>query len=568
MSNQQLADQRQHTFVDRTDFRTARADLWPSVVIPREDIEAEVDRLAALPQPENGRRRSLIVHPRSEQPGLGLAPGIAVSLDVLLPGEETAPIRHNSSQVNFCIRGEGSATIDGTKIDYERLDVFCTPSMATYAHRNTGDDISVRLTYSNAALLEKLNVHFVDERPAVDEERESPTETTTERAEALDALFDDYFQIDEAGAWLMSYERLVNPRLQESKPLLWKWSTVKENLDKLTALGSAYQGRRLYLLYNPVSGRTNGTTHNFFATMCVRPANIVDVPHRHTAAAINYFFEGSGYSVVGGKTVEWKAGDLMLSAPGWAVHHHASHDNAVYELTIQDSPLHLAMDSLLWQENLRAKPILLGSHRGFDTNRTTQPEVPLVAESAAPTPIAGLPKVAGPIDAVALEAMPADVRELLEPRVLRLGYLGAFFSFMGHQPAALKAFYEYTDSLKSALSDEVAEAVALTVATRLGNDYERIQHERLAAKQGRSPEWIAAVEAGRLDEVALEEQLVCGLVTRLLDGHGHDSTEQLAAAVEILGQEATVAVLMLVGRFVAHGYISNALQLTPPAKVN
>lgn len=368
MSTQHVAGPHRQTFVDRTDFRSTRGELWPSVVIPREDIDAEVDRLAALPRPENGRRRSLIVHPKSEQPGLGLSPGIQVSLDVLLPGEETSPVRHNSSQVNFCIRGEGSATVDGTKIDYERLDVFCTPSMATYVHRNTGDDISVRLTYSNAALLEKLNVHYVDERPPADDETDDLA-PVTDRAEALDALFDDYFQIDEAGAWLMSYERLVNPPLQESKPLLWKWATVKENLDQLTALGSAYHGRRLYLLYNPVSGRTNGTTHSFFATMCVRPANIVDVPHRHTAAAINYFFEGSGYSVVGGKTVEWKAGDLMLSAPGWAVHHHASKDNAVYELTIQDSPLHLAMDSLLWQENLRTKPILLGSHRGFSTNR-------------------------------------------------------------------------------------------------------------------------------------------------------------------------------------------------------
>ena len=368
MPDQDIEGQRKLTFVDRSDYRTPRTALWPSVVIPREDIDAEIERLANLPQPENGRRRSLIVHPMSEQPGLGLAPGIQVSLDVLLPGEETTAIRHNSSQVNFCIRGAGSAVIDGTTIDYDTLDVFCTPSMATYVHRNTSDQISVRLTYSNAALLEKLNVHFVDENPS--SESAVADAPTTERAEALEALFDDYFQIDEAGAWLMSYEKLVNPPVQESKPLFWPWKTVKDNLDKLTALGAKYQGRRLYLLYNPASGRTNGTTHSFFATMCVRPANIVDVPHRHTAAAINYFFEGHGYSVVGGRTVEWKAGDLMLSAPGWAVHHHASKDTAVYELTIQDSPLHLGMDSLLWQENLRTKPILLGSHRGFQTNRT------------------------------------------------------------------------------------------------------------------------------------------------------------------------------------------------------
>jgi gentisate 1,2-dioxygenase len=360
--------QRKLTFIDRTDYRTTKPELWPSVVIPREDIEAETARLAALPRPVNGRRRALIVHPYAEEPGLGLAPGIQVSLDVLLPGEQTAPIRHNSSLVNFCISGGGTATIDGEQFTYGQFDVFCTPSMATYVHRNDTADISVRLTYSNTALLEKLNVHFVEENPA--EGVAVSDAPSTQRGEALEALFDEYFQINEAGAWLMSYERLVNPPLQESKPLLWPWATVKEAIDKLTALGSAYRGRRLYLLYNPASGRTNGTTHSFFATMCVRPANIVDIPHRHTAAAINYFFAGTGYSVVGGRTLDWKAGDLMLSAPGWAVHHHASKDQTVYELTIQDSPLHLAMDTLLWQENLRTKPILLGSHRGFDTNRS------------------------------------------------------------------------------------------------------------------------------------------------------------------------------------------------------
>lgn len=356
------------TFLDTSGHPHRRPDLWPSVVVRRAELDAEVERLAALPRPENGRRRSLIVHPRSERPGLGLAPGIQVSLEVLLPGEQTAPIRHNSSQVNFCISGGGTSVVDGEKIEYGKYDVFAVPSMARYVHHNETDAINVRLAYSNAALLEKLNVHHVEENPP-DDLAVAAGDEPTERGDALDALFDDYFQITEAGAWLMSYERLVSPPVNESKPLHWPWPVVKEQIDKLTALGSAYRGRRLYLLYNPSTGRTNGTTHSFFATMCVRPANIVDIPHRHTAAAINYFFEGSGYSVVGGRTLEWEAGDLMLSAPGWAVHHHASKDQAVYELTIQDSPLHLALDSLLWQENLRAAPILLGSHRGFATNR-------------------------------------------------------------------------------------------------------------------------------------------------------------------------------------------------------
>ena len=64
----------------------------------------------------------------------------------------------------------------------------------------------------------------------------------------------------------------------------------------------------------------------------------------------------------------------MLSAPGWAVHNHASKDEDVYELTVQDQPMHIALGSLLWQEDLRGKPRVLGMQSGFDTNRTKSAE--------------------------------------------------------------------------------------------------------------------------------------------------------------------------------------------------
>jgi gentisate 1,2-dioxygenase len=178
------------------------------------------------------------------------------------------------------------------------------------------------------------------------------------------------FTIGEDGAALMPYETLISPSAVPSKCLHWPWKTVKEQLDKLAALGESYQGRRLYLLFNPRTDRFNGTTPNFFSTITIRPPGIVDKPHRHVSSAINYYFRGSGYSRVEGKRYEWKAGDLMVSAPGWAVHNHASYDDEpVYELTIQDQPLNIYMESLLWQEDLAHPAKILGTDEGFATNR-------------------------------------------------------------------------------------------------------------------------------------------------------------------------------------------------------
>ena len=82
-------------FIDRTGAanpdrltlsRENRQKFIPPVVVKKEMIDAEIERLANLPAPANGRRMSLVAHPETGV-GDGLAPGIAVSINVLKPGE-------------------------------------------------------------------------------------------------------------------------------------------------------------------------------------------------------------------------------------------------------------------------------------------------------------------------------------------------------------------------------------------------------------------------------------------------------------------------------------------------
>jgi len=361
--------ERKVEFRDCSGTSAPELKLWPAVVIPRCDIETEIQRLAQLPPPPNGRRSSTIVHPNATEPGLGLAPGIRVTLNVLRPGERTRPIRHNSTQIDFCIRGRGTAMVRGQRIEFEEYDVWNTPSMAPYWCVNEDRELQVRLTYSNAALLEKMNVHVVeDDPPLVAADATSPAVREAEPSNNNASPFGT-FQLTRDGALLMPYERYINPPVVEPKVLHWPWKLVKEELDKLAGLGKDYVGRRVYVLYNPTSGRTNGTTPNFSAAIAIRPPRIVDRPHRHTSAAINYYFAGSGRSTVDGKVYEWRSGDLMLSAPGWGVHNHASYDEPVYEMNVQDQPLNIAMESLLWQEQMKLPVTVLGAQAGFETNR-------------------------------------------------------------------------------------------------------------------------------------------------------------------------------------------------------
>ncbi len=361
-----------YKFVDHTGAVIEPPRLITPVVIKKKDIEIEIDRLANLPTPANGWRESLVAHPLTG-PGDGLAYTIAVSICVLKPGESTKPIRQNASLVDFCIRGAGHTVIGGKRIDYKQYDAWTTPSWSTFQHFNETGELQVRLSYSNAPLLKKLHVYVVEEDPdeaGPNAEVQSPESLDSARVSPFGT-----FPLNEDGAYLMPYEKLINPDYIEVQPLHWPWERVKSELDRLRSLGKSYTGRRLYLMYDPATGRTNGTTHTFFATITIRPANIVDRPHRHVSAAVNYYFQGSGYSTVEGKRYEWEAGDLMLSAPGWAIHNHASKDEDVYELTIQDQPMHLALGSLLWHEDLRRGPKLLGMTPGFGTNRPGGAEI-------------------------------------------------------------------------------------------------------------------------------------------------------------------------------------------------
>ena len=156
-----------YRLVDVSGASAREQEFWPSIIIPKEAIDAEIERLADAPRPANGRRGSLVVHPYAKPPGMGLAPGIDVTIHVLKPGEASDPVARNSTVVDMCIRGDGIAKIGGREFRVEQYDVWNTPSMDPNAYRNEGRDLFVRLSYSNAPLLEKLEVHYVDERPAV-----------------------------------------------------------------------------------------------------------------------------------------------------------------------------------------------------------------------------------------------------------------------------------------------------------------------------------------------------------------------------------------------------------------
>ncbi|HUP07724.1 MAG TPA: hypothetical protein VMU47_11265 [Caldimonas sp.] len=163
--------------------------------------------------------------------------------------------------------------------------------------------------------------------------------------------------------------------------------------------------------------------------------------------------------------------------------------------------------------------------------------------------------------------MPLPLAEALAPRVTRLGYLGEWFRCAAHAPEVLLAFQTFTDALKDAVSARVAEAVVLTVATELGNDYERNQHERLSMRTGYGQDWIAEVEARDPDAAVLmsaRERAAQRFALAVLRTRGTATHAEFEALLDHFQPDEAIAIAMLVGRYFTHSIGVHALRLAPP----
>jgi hypothetical protein len=167
------------------------------------------------------------------------------------------------------------------------------------------------------------------------------------------------------------------------------------------------------------------------------------------------------------------------------------------------------------------------------------------------------------------EEFPRELTSRLDARVKRLGYLGEFFKCAAHQPEALAAFIDFTESGKGSLPSRLVEIIALTCAGWMGNAYERNQHERLSVRLGFGHDWVAAVNASDPESqsaLAPEEKKLQRVVLEVLGSHGkseraHALFREMAAE---RGPEQATAILMVIGRYLVHAIFVNTLDLAPP----
>lgn len=321
----------------------------PPRIWRRSDLDKQVAVLLDGETDEGGRRTVTLRNPDLGAAG-SVAPGIDVAVNVLRPGEATAPHRHTSSVVNLVVRGEGMSLIGGRQVRWGPGDVFTTPCWLPHSHAATGPEPAVRLSFSDAPLLRRLGVLTAEEADASAVPTAPPLSWDPEAGR----------RVPGSEARLLGYEHLLKPVWNPIAAQHWSAAALHEALDPMDNDDPTYHARRVVMLYDPATGRAQGTVAGFVMFCGVIVPGEVHPPHRHTSVALNYYTSGSGWSIADGQRLEWEAGDLQLT-PAWAPHGHANHGDAtVWGYTLQDTALLYHLGALLWQEELGGATAHLG----------------------------------------------------------------------------------------------------------------------------------------------------------------------------------------------------------------
>jgi gentisate 1,2-dioxygenase len=318
---------------------------------PRAEIEGLADELLEG-SAESGRRTSALVN-SDLGPNGGVSPGVDVSINVLRPGERTVPHRHTSSVVSHVARGHGHSVIGGQRVEWGPGDVFTTPGWLPHVHVAADDSEPVmRVAFSDAPLLRRLGI-LLHEGGDPEERLESPP--TQDWDPELGA------RVAGTDVRILGYDDLLKPAWRPLAAQRWGWDAIKGALDPMDNGDPEYHGRRVIMLYDPVTGPSQGTVGRLLMFAGIIAASEIHPPHRHTSVAVNYWTAGRGFSIVEGKRYDWEAGDLVIS-PAWSAHGHANDgDDTAWGVVVHDTPLLYELGVLLWQEVLDGSIARLGA---------------------------------------------------------------------------------------------------------------------------------------------------------------------------------------------------------------
>jgi gentisate 1,2-dioxygenase len=276
------------------------------------DLRPQAMRAAELVGTQQAERRVLrLTNPELE--GVSASNTLVANIQIVMPGEIARAHRHSAAALRLIIEGRGGYTVvNGERVPMFPGDLVLTPNWSWHDHANDTDAPMIWLDGLDTPLVRMLEAGFYEEYP---QERQDVGATPN------------------------------------TSPCHYPFSEMRASLQRLGAAGSGDVDGDITLEY--ANRATGGPVMPTIAcTMqLVRPGEKTQACRR--VCCTNYHVvEGTGYSIVGGRRLDWEDKDVF-TVPTWTFHEHVnSGDRPAFLFSFSDAPVMKALS--LYREEIRA----------------------------------------------------------------------------------------------------------------------------------------------------------------------------------------------------------------------
>ncbi len=265
------------------------------------DLRPQAMRAAELVGTQQAERRVLrLTNP--ELPGASASNTLVANIQIVMPGEIARAHRHSPAALRLIIEGQGGYTVvNGGRVPMLPGDLILTPNWTWHDHANDTDAPMIWLDGLDTPLVRMLEAGFYEEY----------------RQERQDL---------DGG---------VDP-----SPWHYPMSEMRAALERLAAADSGDAADGIILEYP--NRLTGGSVMPTIACrmQLLRPGEKTRACRR--VCCTNYHaVEGSGYSMVGGRRLDWEDKDV-LTVPTWTFCQHVnSGDRPAFLFSFTDAPVSL-----------------------------------------------------------------------------------------------------------------------------------------------------------------------------------------------------------------------------------
>jgi gentisate 1,2-dioxygenase len=236
-----------------------------------------------------------------------------------MPGEVAPAHRHTQSALRFIIEGSGAYTaVDGERTTMQPGDFVITPAWTWHDHGNETDHPVAWLDGLDIPIVDLLNVGFFEGYPEDMFPVKRPEGDSTARYGS--------------GIMPIDYEA----RGKTSPILNYSYERTREALERISRHGDYDECHGIKMRYvNPATG--DWAMPTIGTSIQQLPKGFSGNPYRSTDGTVFSVIEGSGRTVAGGESLEWRPHDVFV-VPSWKWYYHEAKDESVL-FSFSDRPV-------------------------------------------------------------------------------------------------------------------------------------------------------------------------------------------------------------------------------------